>query len=82
MFLKSFANERGSIYLSPLGRHVRGFEEFRIENNLDGFHCGAPSTVYSTVLGTAGEALSGTPIPTQPQFGNRTILQTPPIRLI
>src|SRR5579863_6571955 len=48
MLLKRLANQGGSIHLLPLSCNVRGLQQLRVQNNLNGFHCGLSSTVYPT----------------------------------
>jgi len=54
------ANQRRTVDFLALSRHVRGPAEFCGQDHLYRFHCGVPSTVYSTVqlfavAGTVGE---------------------------
>jgi hypothetical protein len=41
-----------------LRRDVGGLQEFFIQNNLYGFHCGLLSTVYPTISREAGDSVS------------------------
>ena len=48
MGAESVSDERRSIDSGPLRRPVSRFQELGVEHNLNDFHCGPLSTVYST----------------------------------
>jgi hypothetical protein len=50
VFLEGLPNQCRSIHFLALGCDVRGLQEFCVENNLDGFHCGVLYTVYWIVV--------------------------------
>ena len=43
--LECLPDQRRSIHLLPLRRHVRRLEKLSVQDNLDGLHCVVPSTV-------------------------------------
>src|SRR5438876_1074527 len=57
MFAKRLADEGRPVDLSAASRGVGGAKQFRIEDNLDGLHCGHQSTVYSTSRPSSGVGL-------------------------